>query len=149
MTLPKKSYKVKYYRSQKIITSKRDLRLTAKYLETILTTTHLPPNENTIDECPVCYHPISNEKNFAVTECGHRYCFPCIARCIRTSNLCPLCRDVLDKTESALQPQQRTEPITMNQATSVLQRATRTRLRVDSIVNDVRRRLHFLSDEEL
>jgi hypothetical protein len=43
--------------------------------------------------CPVCHENIQDKFNFAVTNCNHLYCKPCIDRCISGGNcICPMCR---------------------------------------------------------
>ena len=51
-------------------------------------------------ECVICYEGIG-ETNCAVTPCGHRFCFQCIAKCMMsgTENSCPYCRaDLIERT---------------------------------------------------
>ena len=50
----------------------------------------LPPKE-----CPICYCEIKIEKNFAKTPCGHDFCFDCIAKSLKVSSKCPICRNKL------------------------------------------------------
>jgi hypothetical protein len=50
---------------------------------------------DTVIECPVCYEPINNEKNNCKTQCGHSFCFTCIATTLQTQNSCPICRQAL------------------------------------------------------
>lgn len=45
-------------------------------------------------ECNICYEPISII-NRSVTECGHHFCFKCIAVAMQHSNKCPCCRSEL------------------------------------------------------
>lgn len=53
-------------------------------------------------ECSICYDAIGN-KNSCVTECGHQFCFKCIATSMQYNNKCPCCRsnlvDVPDKED--------------------------------------------------
>jgi hypothetical protein len=42
-------------------------------------------------ECCICYENIG-EKNNCVTECGHKFCFKCLATAMTRSNACPCCR---------------------------------------------------------
>ena len=46
-----------------------------------------PEKEN----CPICLEEIK-EKNFSVTDCGHKFHTTCLITCIKTNNNCPLCR---------------------------------------------------------
>ena len=47
-------------------------------------------------ECCICYDPISTEKNNCVTECGHQFCFKCLATSMMTNGCrCPCCRSPL------------------------------------------------------
>jgi len=56
-------------------------------------------------ECSICYDAIGN-KNSCVTECGHQFCFKCIATSMQYNNTCPCCRsnlvDVPDEEEHDL-----------------------------------------------
>jgi len=45
-------------------------------------------------ECCICYEMIG-EKNNCVTECGHKFCFKCLAMAMTRSNACPCCRSPL------------------------------------------------------
>lgn len=42
-------------------------------------------------ECCICYEMIG-EKNNCITECGHKFCFKCLAMAMTRSNACPCCR---------------------------------------------------------
>jgi len=42
-------------------------------------------------ECNICYDVIG-ERNSCVTECGHQFCFKCIALSLKYKNTCPCCR---------------------------------------------------------
>lgn len=42
-------------------------------------------------ECCICFETIG-EKNNCVTECGHKFCFKCLATAMTRSNSCPYCR---------------------------------------------------------
>jgi len=53
-----------------------------------------PPTLSTSDienECCICYETIGN-KNNCVTECGHKFCFKCLATAMTRNNACPCCR---------------------------------------------------------
>ena len=53
-------------------------------------------NQKDIVECCICYDPISTEKNNCVTECGHQFCFKCLATSMMTNGCtCPCCRSPL------------------------------------------------------
>jgi len=43
------------------------------------------------NECCICYETIGN-KNNCVTECGHKFCFKCLAIAMTHNNACPCCR---------------------------------------------------------
>ena len=47
-------------------------------------------------ECPICYEQIGN-KNTCTTECGHTFCFKCMAESIQRNVKCPCCRFELVK----------------------------------------------------
>ena len=51
---------------------------------------------DSILECSICYENIDKQKNNCTTECGHSFCFKCIATSISYKNLtCPCCRSIL------------------------------------------------------
>ena len=91
------------------------------------------------EECPVCYHTLNPTRNIAITECGHKFCFNCIARCIKSNNSCPICREKLDKHSA---PRQN---FTHDAAINLIQQATRDILenRASQNAGNVRRRLDF------
>jgi hypothetical protein len=45
-------------------------------------------------ECCICYE-IIGKKNNCVTDCGHVFCFKCLAVCMTRKNTCPCCRAIL------------------------------------------------------
>ena len=47
-------------------------------------------------ECPICFEQIGN-KNTCTTECGHTFCFKCMAESIQRNVKCPCCRFELVK----------------------------------------------------
>ena len=58
-------------------------------------------NQKDIVECCICYDPISTEKNNCVTECGHQFCFKCLATSMMTNGCkCPCCRSPLVEMSS-------------------------------------------------
>jgi hypothetical protein len=48
-------------------------------------------NSDIENECCICYETIG-EKNNCVTECGHKFCFKCLATAMTHNNACPCCR---------------------------------------------------------
>ena len=48
------------------------------------------------NECPVCLEEIG-ETNKITTECGHTFHASCIIQNLHVSQLCPLCREVIDE----------------------------------------------------
>lgn len=59
------------------------------------------PTEQVGEECCICYENIG-EKNNCVTECGHKFCFKCLAMAMTRSNACPCCRQpLMDEPELA------------------------------------------------
>ena len=57
-----------------------------------------PANVFEIDimECCICFENINKQKNNCTTECGHSFCFKCIATSIVYNNhTCPYCRTAL------------------------------------------------------
>jgi len=46
---------------------------------------------STETECCICFETIG-EKNNCVTDCGHKFCFKCLATAMTRSNSCPCCR---------------------------------------------------------
>jgi len=58
-------------------------------------------NKEDVVECCICYDPISTEKNNCVTECGHQFCFKCLATSMMTNGCkCPCCRSPLVEMSS-------------------------------------------------
>ena len=50
-------------------------------------------------ECCICYDTIDADKNNCVTDCGHRFCFKCVATSLTHNNwACPYCRAPLVDT---------------------------------------------------
>ena len=95
--------------------------------------------EDEPEECPVCYHTLNPTRNIAITDCGHKFCFNCIARCIKSNNSCPICRQQLDKHSAPRQD------FTHDAAINLIQQATRDILenRAAQNAGNVRRRLDF------
>lgn len=53
-------------------------------------------DKKVVNECCICYETIDSEKNNCVTECGHRFCFKCLATSMAHNNCtCPCCRSPL------------------------------------------------------
>lgn len=53
-----------------------------------------------VTECIICYESIGS-KNCCTTECGHQFCFKCIATSMQYNNACPYCRtSLVDVQES-------------------------------------------------
>lgn len=90
MTLPYKKRRGKYYNPKKILSSKRDLRLTERYLENLFYEINSKTTE--VKECPICYCEMNQYKNMCITPCEHMFCFTCIMLWTRTKNTCPVCR---------------------------------------------------------
>jgi hypothetical protein len=44
-----------------------------------------------VAECVICYESIGS-KNCCTTDCGHQFCFKCIATSMQYNNACPYCR---------------------------------------------------------
>jgi len=52
-------------------------------------------------ECCICYEMIG-KKNNCTTECGHQFCFKCLATAMARSNACPCCRaKLVDEAEDS------------------------------------------------
>ena len=52
------------------------------------------------ETCPICLDSISIEKNFVVTECGHRFHHSCLNESLKNCNNCPICRtEIVEKKE--------------------------------------------------
>lgn len=51
--------------------------------------------EQKVEECCICYDEIDTKKNNCVTECGHKFCFKCLATAMQRSSACPCCRSPL------------------------------------------------------
>jgi len=52
---------------------------------------------STETDCCICFETIG-EKNNCITECGHKFCFKCLATAMTRSNTCPCCRKPLIET---------------------------------------------------
>jgi len=51
------------------------------------------------NECCICYDTIDAQKNNCTTECGHKFCFKCLATSMVHNNFsCPCCRTQLVET---------------------------------------------------
>jgi hypothetical protein len=46
-------------------------------------------------ECCICFDELNAKINNCVTQCGHVFCFQCIAKSLSQSNTCPCCRAIL------------------------------------------------------
>ena len=44
------------------------------------------------EECCICMENILKNKNNCITPCGHKFCFMCISKNLKKSNICPVCR---------------------------------------------------------
>lgn len=63
-----------------------------KTIEESKTSTLAPSSENGDEqECCICFETIG-AKNNCVTECGHKFCFKCLATAMTRNNACPCCR---------------------------------------------------------
>ena len=58
--------------------------------------TPLIPGET---DCCICYEKIDAQRNNCVTECGHRFCFKCLATSMMHNTACPCCRSPLVESE--------------------------------------------------
>ena len=47
------------------------------------------------NECPVCLDKIDIEKNYTITDCGHRFHTNCLLKSLENNNKCPICREKL------------------------------------------------------
>ena len=47
-------------------------------------------------ECPICFETLG-KKNFAVTECEHKFCLKCLIKSLNEKSTCPLCRGEIEK----------------------------------------------------
>ena len=53
-------------------------------------------SQNVDCNCAICLESINKDKNIAITECGHKFCFQCIGKTlVDVGNNCPLCRRTL------------------------------------------------------
>jgi hypothetical protein len=70
-------------------------------LDTLFDEPMVEEDKKTVDECCICYETIDTKKNNCVTECGHRFCFKCLATAMMNNKTCPCCRSPLvESTES-------------------------------------------------
>jgi hypothetical protein len=50
-------------------------------------------NTKNVEECCICFDNIDKTKNNCITECGHTFCFKCLATSlVNNNNSCPYCR---------------------------------------------------------
>ena len=56
-------------------------------------------DNNDSDICSICLNTNNNNNNFAITPCGHKFCFNCIIQSLQTMHTCPYCRTVLLENE--------------------------------------------------
>lgn len=52
-----------------------------------------------IEECPICFDKIGGINNCR-TQCGHAFCFKCIAEAMNKDTRCPFCRQELVESKS-------------------------------------------------
>jgi hypothetical protein len=73
----------------------------AQVMENIISTVCFEENSVIVagDNCPICFDPITKNKNVCSTPCGHVFCFKCIVKCLNTSNTCPFCRAEINDSE--------------------------------------------------
>lgn len=73
----------------------------AQVMENIISTVCFTENSVVVagDNCPICFDPITKNKNVCSTPCGHVFCFKCIVKCLNTSNTCPFCRSEINDSE--------------------------------------------------
>tara|TARA_B110000879_G_C11183387_1_gene519785 strand:+ start:133 stop:654 length:522 start_codon:yes stop_codon:yes gene_type:complete len=50
--------------------------------------------EDTDTECCICYEIIGKVNN-CITECGHKFCFKCMAKSLQNHHTCPYCRTLI------------------------------------------------------
>lgn len=62
--------------------------------DSIIGLKHSEEESSEQEECCICYENIG-KKNNCVTECGHKFCFKCLAMAMTRSNACPCCRQPL------------------------------------------------------
>jgi len=61
--------------------------------------TSMTVDSTTTSECCICYDTIDTQKNNCTTECGHKFCFKCLATSMVHNNFsCPCCRTQLVDT---------------------------------------------------
>jgi hypothetical protein len=53
---------------------------------------------SSLPECCICFEELNPKINNCVTQCGHIFCFACIAKSLGQNNTCPCCRAVLAET---------------------------------------------------
>jgi hypothetical protein len=56
-------------------------------------------NESPMEECPICFDKIGGINN-CTTQCGHVFCFKCIAESMSKDTRCPFCRQELVESKS-------------------------------------------------
>lgn len=76
-----------------------------EYLHKVNTTIRVQQKRETKSDtisgetCCICYDEYSNDRNMAVTLCGHVFCLDCILKHSKERSDCPLCRANLFKTQ--------------------------------------------------
>ncbi len=86
-------------RAYKEIEMTEDLRVRAEECLTQLRT------EGSDLTCPVCLDtltPMTAERDYTFTECGHLYCKTCFDRSINMDSRCPLCRRLVEQDPVAV-----------------------------------------------
>jgi hypothetical protein len=66
--------------------------------DTMATEAEVAPSS--VHECCICYDTIDSQKNNCVTECGHRFCFKCLATAMVHNTACPCCRSPLVNSDA-------------------------------------------------
>lgn len=47
------------------------------------------------EKCPICLEQMNMDKDYTVTQCGHRFHHSCLSECLKISEKCPVCRKEL------------------------------------------------------
>ena len=56
------------------------------------------------EKCPICIEPLSMDKDYTVTKCGHRFHLSCLTESMKNSEKCPMCREKLtEKKETDIE----------------------------------------------
>jgi hypothetical protein len=65
----------------------------------VSSTNTIRTDDSLMEECPICFDKIGGINNCR-TQCGHAFCFKCIAEAMNKDTRCPFCRQELVESKS-------------------------------------------------